>query len=69
MRSVVDDQLRFEARKFRLRFACEDCAHFDPNAADEARGACSQGFPASEHRDPSLEGRQDVVFCKMFEAS
>lgn len=69
MRCIVDERLRFEARKFRLRFACEDCAHFDPSASDEARGGCSQGFPADEHRDPSLDGRQDVVFCKMFEAS
>jgi hypothetical protein len=72
VRSLVDERLVLEARRFRLRFACGDCAHFAPSVAlDDAgeRGVCSQGFPAEEHRDPRLEGRAEVVFCKMFEAS
>jgi len=58
----VDDRLRDEARRFRLLFACPDCAQFDP----EAR-RCSLGFPNEAHRDPSLEGRAEVTFCKAFE--
>lgn len=63
MESVVDERLKAEVARFRLRFSCDDCVHFDPGAG------CSQGFPSSEHRASSLEGRRSVVFCKMFEAS
>lgn len=59
----VDDRLRAEARRFRLVFACPDCAHLDP---DEV--ACSLGFPCEPHLDPGLdEGRESVIFCKAFE--
>ena len=71
---VVDDRLRAEARRFDLRFACPDCASFDPDGIDpegEAEGAprgrCSLGYPNAMHRDPSLQGRAEVVFCKAFE--
>jgi hypothetical protein len=60
----VDDKLRDEARRFRLVFACPDCASFDEDAAGER---CSLGFPHGPHRDPDLEGRDEVVFCKAFE--
>jgi hypothetical protein len=63
MHTVVDDRLRSEVQRFRLRFTCEHCAHFDPELTE-----CSQGYPADEHRDPRLEGRSELVFCKMFEA-
>ena len=58
----VDERLRAEARRYRLAFACPDCAQFDP---DEVR--CSLGFPAEPHLDPGLEGRDEVIFCKAFE--
>lgn len=58
----VDDRLRDEARRFRLVFACPDCASFDPE-----RDLCSLGFPHEAHRDPALEGRRQVIFCKAFE--
>ena len=59
---VVDERLRDEARRFRLVFACPDCASYDPEG-----DRCSLGFPHSMHRDPDLEDRAEVVFCKAFE--
>jgi hypothetical protein len=62
----VDDKLRDEARRFRLVFACPECASFDPGS--DGRGErCSLGFPHEPHKDPGLEGRDEVIFCKAFE--
>jgi hypothetical protein len=58
----VDDRLRNEARRFRLVFACPDCAQFDPDG-----GRCSLGYPNEPHRDPNLDARDQVIFCKAFE--
>ena len=58
----IDERLRDEARRFRLVFACPDCASYD-----EERDACSLGFPHQMHREPSLEDRDEVIFCKAFE--
>lgn len=58
----VDDRLRDEARRFRLAFACGDCASFDPDG-----DRCSLGYPNEAHRDAGLDGRAEVVFCKTFE--
>ena len=58
----VDDRLREEARRFRLVFACGDCAQYDPDG-----DRCSLGFPHGMHREADLEGRDEVVFCKAFE--
>jgi hypothetical protein len=58
----VDDQLRAEARRFRLVFACPDCASFDPEG-----DRCSLGFPHAPHREASLDDRAELVFCKAFE--
>lgn len=58
----VDERLRDEARRFRLVFACEDCAQYDPDA-----DRCSLGFPHEMHRRSDLDGRDEVVFCKAFE--
>ena len=60
MKTGVDEQLRDEAARYRLRFACDDCAHFD---ADGAR--CSLAFPAAPRRD-ALEGAE-LELCKSFE--
>lgn len=62
MVTPIDGKLREEARRFRLVFACPDCEAFDPEA-----DRCSLGFPHQPHRDPSLEGRDEVIFCKAFE--
>lgn len=59
---VVDDRLRDEARRFRLVFACPDCASFDPEG-----DRCSLGFPHAMHREPGLDDRSEVIFCKAFE--
>jgi hypothetical protein len=58
----VDDRLRREAERFRLVFACPSCAHLDPEGE-----RCSLDYPAAPHREPSLDGRDEVVFCKTFE--
>ncbi len=57
-----------EARRFRLLFTCEDCAHFQPGS-----GACGHGYPNEEHRRARYEGedlaRVAVVFCKEWECA
>jgi hypothetical protein len=45
VKTTVDAQLLREARRFALRFACDDCAHFDP---DHER--CSLRFVAAPRR-------------------
>jgi hypothetical protein len=62
MVTLIDARLRREHETFRLRFACTDCVHFDPEGL-----LCSNGFPTEAHRDPELEGRDELVFCKAFE--
>jgi hypothetical protein len=63
VRTTVDDRLRREAARFSLRFACDDCAHFE--ARSGRLGRCSFGYPAAPRRDaldaPTLE------LCKSFE--
>jgi hypothetical protein len=63
----VDEKLREEARRFRLVFACPDCVSFDPGSAERPE-RCSLGYPHAPHRDASLDGRDEVTFCKAFEA-
>ena len=65
----VDEQLRDEAGRFQLVFACPDCVSFAPDGDDEGvcKGHCSLGFPNEMHREPSLVGRDEVIFCKAFE--
>jgi hypothetical protein len=60
VRTRADDRLRAEAERFSLRFACEDCAHFDA-----ARDACSHGYPPAPRRSQLFD--RDLVFCKEFE--
>lgn len=82
MKTTVDARLLREARRFALRFACDDCAHFDP---DHER--CSLRFDAAPRqsalasRAPQLlEAKADITaradrrraarvveFCKAFE--
>jgi hypothetical protein len=58
----IDAQLRDEATRFRLTFACPDCASFAPDS-----GKCSLGYPTGPHSDGSLDARNEVIFCKAFE--
>jgi hypothetical protein len=62
MRTTVDGTLRDEATRFRLRFTCEYCAHFD----DRAR-TCAEGYPNAPHRDVQLALVSSLEFCKSFE--
>ena len=60
MRTRVDLLLLEEAARFGLRFACEDCAHFE-----EVSALCNHGYP-SEPRRADLQN-ETIVFCKEFE--
>jgi hypothetical protein len=62
VQSRIDARLRQEQRRFHLRFACPDCAHFDP---DEF--GCANGYPNSEHHSSDLSQRRVLSFCKGFE--
>lgn len=58
----LDDRTDAELVRFALRFACEDCVHFEA-----ASGACSLGYPNEAHRDGAHRGSRRLVFCKEFE--
>jgi len=62
VRTEIDERLRREAAEYRLRFTCEDCAHFV-----EAERACAHGYPAEPHRALDLATRSSLEFCKEFE--
>lgn len=62
--SRVDERLRGEAERFRLRFGCEDCAHFAP----ETR-SCGNGFPTQPHAFIDLQRVHSLEFCKAFEVA
>jgi hypothetical protein len=69
MKTRIDARFRLEAGQFALRFACDDCGHFDA-----PRELCSLGFDAAPRRDvlrvpPPLprEGGDTFESCKTFE--
>ena len=62
--SRVDERLREEAARFALRFGCESCAHFAPEAA-----ACGNGYPTRPHLGVDLSRVDSLEFCKAFEVS
>jgi len=62
MHSPVDARFVEEVRKYRLRFSCPDCAHFQP----ETR-TCSNGYPVEPHLITDLAPGSVVIFCKSFE--
>ena len=62
MRTRVDAQLMSEARRWALRWACEDCAHFD-----RAAGVCGNRWPTDDHRASLLRDGAELAFCKEFE--
>ncbi len=61
MKTPVTPVLREEARRFALRFACCECAHYDA-----VTDRCGQGWPTRVTRD-AIEKAAEVVFCKEFE--
>ena len=60
MKLRIDARLREEAARYRLRFACDDCVHFD-----ERGQRCSLRYPASPRRD-ALDG-ETLETCKEYE--
>ena len=62
MKTLVDERLVDEARRYRLRFCCEDCAYVDPTTL-----ACSEEYPNEAHRGVELQRVTAVFFCKRFE--
>ncbi len=62
MKTEIDERLRREAAAYRLRFTCEDCAHFV-----EGERACAHGYPAAPHRALDLATLRTLEFCKEFE--
>jgi len=60
MKTRVDARFRRESERFALRFACDDCAHFDPLGE-----RCSLSFIAAPRRG-ALEGTE-LELCKAFE--
>ena len=62
MKVEQDARFREQRAKYTLRWTCEDCALFAPDAG------CALGYPthrlrASRYEDPSA----DLLFCKDFE--
>jgi len=62
VRTLIDARLRSEAKRFALRYTCEDCAHFVAE-----RGACANGYPTRAHLGVELEAADSLEFCKEFE--
>jgi hypothetical protein len=62
VRTPVDAEFIRQATALRLRFACEDCAFFEPGTR-----ACSEGYPNVGHRDVDLRTASTLEFCKSFE--
>lgn len=62
MKTLVDGRLVEEAQRARLRFRCDDCAHFDVQGA-----RCAHGYPVAPHRPGPLTVGRTIVFCKEFE--
>jgi hypothetical protein len=61
VKTPVDARLRDEARRFVLRFACEDCGHW-------TGATCGNGWPGRVAREAlEREDATEVVFCKEFE--
>ena len=79
MKTPVDARLTSEAARFGLRFACDDCVHFDPEREREGDGggndasrSCGHGWPVRLRRsalDPAVTGGEPLAFCKEFELS
>jgi acetone carboxylase gamma subunit len=62
VRTHIDERFRLEVAQYGLRFSCPDCAYFAPEVQ-----ACSEGYPVHEHLRTDLN-REDLLFCKLFEA-
>jgi hypothetical protein len=64
METPIDARLIDEVRRYRLRFACDQCAHFAPTPT----ARCSLGWPLGERDDRTLVAGETLTFCKSFES-
>ncbi|MGC4064281.1 MAG: hypothetical protein QM784_06470 [Polyangiaceae bacterium] len=62
MRTLVDDLLVEQTLRFRLRYGCENCAHFASSSE-----TCSLGYPNDMHREHLLQAGTKITFCKEFD--
>jgi hypothetical protein len=62
MRTLVDQSLRDEADRYRLRFTCGNCANYDAE-----RRSCVFEYPIESHEHVDLERVTHLYFCKSFE--
>jgi hypothetical protein len=62
VRHPIDQELVDGARTFSLRFACEDCAHFDTEGA-----RCVHGYVERPDAKALETPGGTVAFCKEFE--
>jgi hypothetical protein len=63
MKITQDATFRAERKRYRLRFTCEDCVHFDPE-----QPGCAQAYPTDPHRTAYYRSRSvPLVFCKDFD--
>ncbi len=62
MKTRVTLQFLEEARRYDLRFTCDECAHF----VETPKPCCAHGWPAGE-RTRALDPGDEIVFCKEFE--
>ena len=62
MKVEQDARFRKQREQLKLKWNCEDCVLFDPQAG------CAHGFPTHRHRASRYEDRTaDLLFCKDFE--
>ena len=62
MKVEQDERFREQRERFRLKWNCEDCVLFDPDAG------CAHGFPTHRHRKSRYDDpRAALLFCKDFE--
>jgi hypothetical protein len=62
MRYAVDGELREQAEKFGLRFACRHCAHFSARL-----DLCVHGYTERPSQADLERPGAELAFCKEFE--
>lgn len=62
MITELDQPLIDALGKYRVRFCCEDCAHFENDLLE-----CSLGYFSEPHRSRELKPGRRIIFCKTFE--
>lgn len=62
MITALDQPLIDALGKYRVRFCCEDCVHFESDTLE-----CSLGYLSEPHRLVDLKPGRTITFCKTFE--